>query len=124
MSEDENNPNVKDLIDAATGLVKAVPVYEDLVQPAAKEVGTALATVAKTINIALAPISGVIWSYETIKDFVVSNVAEKLKNVPPGNIITPSPMVAGPALEALKYSGHEKNITRDVCEPACKCVGF
>ena len=107
MSNDENSSNVKDVIKATTELVKAVPVYEDLVQPAAKEIGAALATVAKTVNLALAPVSAVIWSYETIKGFVDTEVAEKLKHVPAKDIITPNPVVAGPALEALKYTGHE-----------------
>lgn len=48
--------NVKSKIDAITGLVKAVPIYNDAIQPAAKEIGKSLATVTKTINIAWAPI--------------------------------------------------------------------
>jgi hypothetical protein len=107
---DDDISNVKDVIDATTGLLKAVPVYEDLVQPAAKELGTALETVAKTVNLALAPISGVIWSYETIKEFVSTSVSKKLQSVPKEDIVTPNPVVAGPALEALKYSGHEETL--------------
>jgi hypothetical protein len=110
MSDDGEASNTKDIIDATTSLVKAVPIYDDLVQPAAKELGVALATIAKTVNVALSPISGVIWSYETIKDFVSTKVSQKLENVPPENIETPNPMVAGPALEALKYAGHEENL--------------
>jgi len=30
----------RDAVDAVTGLVKTVPVYEDVIQPAAKEIGT------------------------------------------------------------------------------------
>jgi len=89
-------------------LVKAVPIYDDLVQPTAKELGVALGTIAKTVNVALSPISGVIWNYETIKDFVSTKVSQKLEGVPPENIETPNPIVAGPALEALKYAGHEE----------------
>lgn len=107
VSEKDSSSSVKDIIDSATGLVKSVPIYDDLIQPAAKQLGTTLETVAKTVNLALAPISGVVWSYETIKDFVSQKVAEKLQNVPEENIITPNPSVAGPALEALKYTGHE-----------------
>lgn len=108
MNNEENNSNVKGVIDAATGLVKAVPIYDDLLQPAAKELGAALGTLAKTVNLALAPVSGLIWSYETIKDFVSRKVAKKLQNVNEHDIETPNPMVAGPALEALKYAGHEE----------------
>jgi hypothetical protein len=108
MSDDGEASNTKGIIDATTGLVKAVPIYDDLIQPAAKELGVALGTIAKTVNVALSPISGVIWSYETIKDFVSIQVSQKLEGVPPENIETPNPMVAGPALDALKYAGHEE----------------
>lgn len=39
---------VHETAEVIKGIVEAVPVYEDVVQPAAKEVGTALQTVAKT----------------------------------------------------------------------------
>jgi hypothetical protein len=97
--------NVEATINATTGLVKAIPIYQDALQPAAKEVGKALGTVAKTVNVALAPVSALIWGYDHIKDFVDNKVAEKLQNTPKENIITPPPHVAGPALESLKYTG-------------------
>jgi hypothetical protein len=52
---------IKDVIDATTGLVKAIPIYEDAVQPAAKQVGKALETVTKAVNVALAPVGLLIW---------------------------------------------------------------
>jgi len=111
METPENNPNdsnVKSTIDAVTGLVKAVPVYNDAIQPAAKEIGKSLATVAKTINIALAPISALVWGYEKISEFVQKRVAEKLKEIPEENIVTPDPSVVGPALEALRFTGNNE----------------
>jgi hypothetical protein len=103
MSEESK---LKGAADAVQGLVKAIPVYQDTLQPAAQEVGVALQTVAKTIHIALAPISALVWGYDHIKEFVSTRVAEKLKGVPSDRVTTPSPLVAGPALEALRYSGH------------------
>jgi hypothetical protein len=64
----------------------------------------------KTVHIALAPISALVWGYEQIKEFVSTKVAEKLKGVPPECIVTPKPNVAGPALESLKYTGHEESL--------------
>ena len=93
---------IRDVIDAVTGVAKAVPVYQDVVQPAAQEIGTALQTVAKTVHVALAPVSALVWGYDQIKDFVSTKVADRLKNVPPENIVTPKPNVAGPALESLR----------------------
>lgn len=108
MSEENK---IRDVVDAVTGVAKAVPVYQDVVQPAAQEMGKALQTVAKTVHIALAPVSALVWGYDQIKDFVSTKVAERLKNVPPENIITPKPNVAGPALESLRYTGHEESLS-------------
>src|SRR5690606_41068173 len=101
---------VKTTIDAVTGLVKAVPVYQDTLQPAAKQIGQSLETVTKTVNIALAPIKALVWGYEKIEEFITTRVSEKLKNVPEENITTPPPQVAGPAVEALRFSGHDPNL--------------
>lgn len=108
MSEENK---IRDAVDAMTGVAKAIPVYQDVIQPAAQEVGKALQTVAKTVHVALAPVSVLVWGYDQIKDFVSSKVAERLKNVPPENIVTPKPNVAGPALESLRYTGHEDSLS-------------
>lgn len=108
MSEESK---VRDVVDAVTGLAKAVPLYQDIAQPAAQEVGKALQTVAKTVHIVLAPVSALVWGYDQIKEFVATKVSDRLKNVPPENIISPKPNVAGPALEALRYTGHESSLS-------------
>jgi hypothetical protein len=110
MNDEDNNSTVKDVIDATTGLVKAIPIYEDLLQPTAKELGATLGTLARTINAALTPISLVIWSFDAIREFVLTRVTEKLRNVSETDIETPNPIVAGPVLEALKYAGHEETL--------------
>jgi hypothetical protein len=107
MSEESK---IRDAADVVKGIVEAVPVYQDAVQPAAKEVGIALQTVAKTIHIVLAPVSALVWGFEQIKDFISTKVAEKMKHVPPEFITSPKPNVAGPALEALRYTGHEESL--------------
>jgi hypothetical protein len=101
---------IRDAADAVKGIVEAIPIYDDALQPAAREVGVALQTVAKTIHIVLAPVSVLVWGYDKIKDFVSTKVAEKLAGVPPERIATPPVNVAGPALEALRYTGHEESL--------------
>src|ERR1051325_5660610 len=101
---------IRDAADAVKGIAEAVPVYQDTLQPAAREVGTALQNVAKTIHIALAPISALVWGYEKVKDFVSMSVAKRLQDVPAERITTPLPQVAGPALEALRYTGHDESL--------------
>src|SRR5439155_26421315 len=78
--------------------------------PLAKKTGKALATVGKAINAALAPIAALVWGYDQIREFVQTRVAEKLKDIPEERIKTPRPNVVGPALEALKYTGHEDTL--------------
>jgi len=101
---------IRDAADAVKGIVEAVPVYQDVVQPAAKEVGTALQTVAKTIHVALAPVSALVWGYDKIKDYLNEALAERLKNIPQERIVSPNPAVAGPAVEALRFCAQEPNL--------------
>jgi hypothetical protein len=110
MEETNKETNVKATIDAVAGLAKAIPIYDDAVQPAAKEVGKALGTVAKTVNIVLAPIKVLVWGYEQIENFVNEKVSEKLKDIPSERITTPPPEVVGPALESLKFTGHKEDL--------------
>lgn len=114
MSDDSQNAkdnNVKATIDAVTGLAKAIPVYNDAIQPAAKEVGKSLATVARAVNIALAPVSALVWGYDKISEWVSMRVSAKLKSTAEDKIITPDPAIVGPALEALRYTGNNEIIS-------------
>jgi len=101
---------VRDVVEAVKGVFDAVPVYEDAIQPAARQVGRALETLGKVVNVALAPVTALVWGYEQIESFVQSRVAEKLRNVPPERIRTPNLLVAGPTLEALRFAGHEESL--------------
>jgi hypothetical protein len=102
--------NVKDTLDAVQGLVEAVPVYEDMLQPASKELGKGLLTISKTVNMALAPLSVLVWGYEKIAQYLETSMAEKLKDVPEDKIITPDPSIAVPTIEALRYTSHIEDI--------------
>lgn len=108
--EQSKESNVKTTIDAVTGLVKAVPIYDDAIQPAAKQIGKSLETVTKLVNIALLPLKGVVWGYDQIESWINTRVAEKLKNVDADKIVTPNLQIAGPAVEALKYAGQDENL--------------
>ena len=103
--------NVEGTIKAVTGLVKEVPVYQDAVQPIAKETGKVLQTVGRTVNAALLPVRGLVWGIEQIEEFVHSKVSKKLEETPVENICTPDPAVAGPALESLRYTGHKESLS-------------
>jgi len=107
---EEDKVNDKEVVNSVTNLVKAIPIYQDGLQPAVKEIGKALGTVGKTVNIALAPISALVWGYDQIKDFVEIKVGEKLKDIPEEKIITPDETIAGPLLESLRYTGHKEEL--------------
>lgn len=96
---------------AVAEIVKAVPVYRDAVQPAAQEVGKSLHLVARAVNAALAPIEGMVWGVEKIRDFVRERVSSKLDNVPADEVQPPKPHVAVPAIEALRYTGAESELS-------------
>ncbi|AGK52043.1 DUF4393 domain-containing protein [Bacillus sp. 1NLA3E] len=101
-----NNNIIKDTADSVRGIVEAVPVYEDLLQPAAQELGKGLQTLSKTINIALSPISGLVWGYEQIKGYIQPALEKRFKSKPKENIVPPDVTIAGPTLEALRFTGH------------------
>ena len=103
--------NIEGTVKAVTELVKAVPVYDDALQPIAKETGKALQTVGRAVNAALLPVRGLVWGVEKIEEFVHSRVSKKLEGVPAENICTPDPAVAGPALESLRYTGHKESLS-------------
>jgi len=111
MSDDNNTEgSIAGTIRATADLVKEIPIYEDAVQPFAKEAGKALQTIGKVVNAALTPAYGLVWGIEKIESYVKKRVSEKLKNIPKEDIESPNPTVVGPALEALKYTGHEESL--------------
>jgi hypothetical protein len=108
--ESGGNSNIKDTIEAATGLVKAIPIYDDLVQPVAKQLGKSLELVGRAVNVALIPVKGLVWGFEEVEKLFIPKLVESLKDVPPEDIVQPKPNVAGPAIEALRYVGHEESL--------------
>jgi Abortive infection alpha len=102
---------VPQTIGAVAELAKAVPVYQDALQPAAKEVGKTLELGGKTINAILKPLAGTVWGWEKICDWVVEQVNSRLKDTPPEDLQTPKPHIAVPAIEALRYTGSEPELS-------------
>ncbi|MEK6371354.1 MAG: DUF4393 domain-containing protein [Acidobacteriota bacterium] len=94
---------IKTTAEAVRGVVEAVPVYQDALQPAAKQVGRSLEVVARAINVALAPLTALVWGYDRISEYLNTRLAELLSHVPEERIITPPPSVAGPLLEGMRF---------------------
>ena len=108
MPEEQNNNN--QMINTVAEVVKAIPVYQDIAQPAAKEVGKNLLVVSKTISMALAPLKMLVWGYERVEAYLTKRVTEKLSSLSEEKIVTPEPKIVGPAVEALRYLGGDEDI--------------
>lgn len=107
---EENGGLVGETAKAVAELAKSVPIYQDAIQPAAKEAGKSLHLVTRAVNAALTPVEGLVWGVEKIRDFVRERVAEKLSNVPADEVQEPKPHIAVPAIEALRYTGAESEL--------------
>lgn len=110
MTEDKPT-EVGDIAKSIAVIVDKVPVYEDAVQPAARQLGKSLELIARAIHAALKPLEAWIWSTEKLTEFVAEKVGKKLESVPPENIKQPSAHVAVPLLEALRYTGNDPDLS-------------
>lgn len=112
MGENESPKGaIGETVDAVSKVIDKIPIYQDAVQPAAQEVGKGLLIVARAVTTALAPVEGLIWGVEKIREFVREKVSEKLENVPPEDIQPPKPHVGVPVIEALRYTGDEESLS-------------
>lgn len=99
----ENCPTV------SGGILKlAVPLYQDTLQPSVKEIGEVL---QRTVRLVLAPARAMLWGFERIEEFVYTKVSERLEGVPEKDIVEPALNVIGPALEALRFTGHASDLS-------------
>lgn len=108
---DDDKEIVKDII--SSGARKAAgELIVTALNPAAEEVGKGLATVAKTVNICLTPLSITVWGYDKIRSYVEEAVTEKLADVSPEKIAPPALNIAGPTIEALRFASEEDHLKK------------
>ncbi len=84
--------------------------YKSGLKGAVDETGKALQTVGQAVNTVLLPVQGMIWGADKIKDWLNVTIAKKLENVDPECITPPNPHIAGPAIEALKFTAQEEEL--------------
>lgn len=111
MSEETNLPKVPAVIQSAVELSKAIPIYQDALQPMMKETGKALSVLGRAVNVALSPIRGLVWGAEKVEEWLETKVAEKLSKSNEEEIIQPDLSIAGPLIEALKFNGHKPELS-------------
>lgn len=101
----------KDLIENVDKIEKS-HTYQSGLKGAVDEAGKALTTVGQAINAVLLPVQGLVWGSERIKDWLVLELSKRFENIPKENIIPPNPHIAGPAIEALKYTAQEDELRK------------
>jgi hypothetical protein len=93
---------------ATKGLSEKIPpLYTDLLQPAVQKIGKGLEDL---VTLALAPVSSAVWGYDKIANWLIPALSEKLAGVDPDNIISPKPIILGPAIEGLKFLEDEPDL--------------
>jgi hypothetical protein len=93
--------SVESTAKAVSEITKAVPIYKDLVQPAAKEIGKGA---GQLVRAALAPIRIFVLASDELEMYITKQLSERLQNIPPERVVTPAPSVSVPALQALAYT--------------------
>lgn len=92
----------------ALGLNEVIPeVYRDMLQPAARQVGDGLATIAKAVKVSLAPLEVGIWGYEQIKEWLSMRVTSILAERKITKIQNPPLSIAGPLVFQLIFAKDE-----------------
>jgi Abortive infection alpha len=95
----------------ASGAEQVLPeLYRDTLQPAAKEVGTAL---GRAIRIALAPIRGLAWTWERAEAWLEDTVEQRLSNrrIEPERVVSPPPQIAAGIIRGVQAAGPEVDET-------------
>lgn len=95
----------------ALGLSSLLPeVYNDLLSPAARELGEGLATIAKAVKISLAPIEATVWGYEKIREWLSVRVTCILADRKATDITAPPLSVSGPLTLQMVFSSGEPDL--------------
>jgi hypothetical protein len=103
----------KAILEAAKelGLDEVLPtIYLDLLSPAARELGDRLATIAKAVKIALAPLEAAVWGYDRIRDWLSLRVTNLLAERGAKDIKQPPLSVAGPLIMQMLFASEEPDL--------------
>ncbi|MFT6987211.1 MAG: hypothetical protein ACJAT7_003065 [Psychromonas sp.] len=101
--------NSKDLIENIDKIEES-HTYQSGFKGVIDESGKALTTIGQAVNTVLLPVHGMIWGGDKIKNWLNERIAKKLELVPIGNVISPNPHIAGPAIEALRFTAQEEDL--------------
>lgn len=86
----------------ATEVAKQIPVkdaYDDAVKPGAKQIGSVMEDLTKTLHLVLAPFQLTAALQDRFRQYIDTSI----RRVPEPNRITPPPQILGPVLEGIRY---------------------
>lgn len=92
----------------------AKPVYEDALQPAAKEAGRALGAAGSFLRVAVRPFQSFALGLHLGFDWLDAALREKLGGVPEEAIVEPPANVAGPLLLGAGFTSEKDQPLRDL----------
>lgn len=104
--------DIKLAAELAGQVLEKTNFYEDTMQPVCKELGKTFGIVGKAVNIALTPISTMIWGYDKISNYINASLEKKLtaKKIAPESIIPPDPSIAGPLINNMRFLGAKESL--------------
>jgi hypothetical protein len=82
-------------------------LYDDVVQPSAREVGRVGAEVVSRL---LDPVKGLVWGYDQIRARLTELLEPRLAHVPKERHQAPPKMLAGPVFESLRFAEDEPHV--------------
>jgi hypothetical protein len=85
-------------------------LYRDMLQSAARVMGSNLILVAHAVRVALAPVEGVVWGYDRIREYLAIAITAKLAAKSPDEIRSPDPTIAGPAIMNLVFAAEAPHL--------------
>ena len=102
---------------AAVGELIKASADNPNVKAAGGELGKAMLTVARALNVVLLPIAAINYGYERARHYFESrfepDLREKLADTPADDVVEPKPSLAGPIMQGLAFS-HDEQALRDM----------
>lgn len=98
------------IADVASTALSNTTIYKDGLQPAVIQVGKSLETVAKGINMILAPLSLTVFAYERVSNQLRERLTQKLSKTAVADLVTPPLNIFGPLVDKYRYSFNEESL--------------
>jgi Abortive infection alpha len=92
---------------AAKAFGPAIEEFGKEIRPLGKDVGALGVRAARAL---LKPVGGLVWGFEKVEEWIAEAVAPKIDRIPEEFRIEPKLVVAGPALDSMKYCGSEPHL--------------